>query len=507
MIRLGQRQAAGSASTLGMALVLVLAGTDTRRVEAADTASPSPEVTSLADNRFTWPSRERLVRVLTLRDYNTRIVLVGTALLGAVAGVVGTFMLLRKRSLVGDVVSHASLPGIAAAFLWMEALSPGGGRWLPGLLLGALLAGFAGMACVVAISRLTRIKEDAALAIVLSVFFGFGIVLFTVVQAIPSGTVAGLQGFIFGKAAALVAADVQLIAWTSLVALTVCAAFFKEFSLLCFDDGYAAASGWPVVALDLLLMALVSTVTVIGLQSVGLLMVVALLIVPAVSARFWTDHLPALVIGAGTLGCLTAVAGTLSSALFSRLPTGAIIVLCGCAAFLLSMFASPRHGLVRRWIVQHKLQASIDRQHLLRACFEYLEDHAAESVDGATARVVPLQALATARAWPPRTLRRLINAAERDELLYQTDAASCQLTEAGWHRAKQVARNHRLWELYLISRADVAPQRVDRYADMIEHVLEPEIVLQLEAQLAAQSADRVVVPPSPHGPLARGEEA
>lgn len=492
-----------------LAVVLFAAAAQAEPCVAQD-AGGGGDVTSLADNRFQWPTREHLARVLLLRDYNTRVVLLGTGLLGVVAGVVGSFMLLRQRSLVGDVVSHASLPGIAIAFLLVEALTPGEGRRLPSLLMGALTAGLIGVGCVVAIRRFSRIKEDAALAIVLSVFFGLGIVLFSVVQRIPTSNVAGLQGFIFGKAAALVAGDVWLIAAASLVVLAICAAMFKEFTVLCFDDDYAASMGWPVVTLDLLLMGLVAVVTVIGLESVGLLLVVALLITPAVSARFWTDHLPSLVTGAGILGGLTALIGTLASALFSHLPTGAIIVLVGCAFFIISMLGSIRHGAVRRWLSERALERKIDEQHLLRSCFEFLESVAENQRRPIDARIaqgaVPLSALLSAQSWSPRRLHRLIGRAERGELVYQTASDSVRLTTLGWERARQIARNHRLWELYLIQQADVAPTRVDRYADMIEHVLEPELIKQLEIQLADEDPHLLAVPPSPHELTAAGHE-
>ncbi|MCA9071999.1 MAG: metal ABC transporter permease, partial [Planctomycetaceae bacterium] len=198
----------------------------------------------------------------TLSHYNTQIVLLGTTILGVCGGVVGVFMLLRKRSLVGDVVGHASLPGIAIAFLVMEASQPGTGRTLSGLLIGATISAIVGVLCTLLIVNQTRVKEDAALAIVLSIFYGLGIALFTVIQSIPSGSSAGLRDFIFGKAALLVLADVKLIAQASVVVLVLCCFLFKEFSLLCFDEQFAAALGWPSTLLDLLLMGIVVSVTV-----------------------------------------------------------------------------------------------------------------------------------------------------------------------------------------------------------------------------------------------------
>lgn len=447
-------------------------------------------------------------RVLFLRDYNTRVVLAGTVLLGLSAGVVGVFMLLRKRSLVGDVVGHASLPGIAVAFLALEARSPGSGRSLPALLTGALVAGLIGLGVTTAIRRWTRIREDAALAIVLSLFFGLGMVLFTVIQQIPSGSSAGLGQFIFGKAASMLEEDVRLIGGASAVVLLVCALLFKEFALLCFDEEFAAARGWPVVLLDLVLMSLVAGVSVIGLQSVGLLLVVALLITPAASARFWTNSLSKLALLAGLFGALGSLIGVLLSALIPRLATGAIIVLTGSGIFLVSLLVGSRGGVLRQWWSDRAQRQRIGRDDLLRAMYELIEpaaaSPAASSANGSTQPLervahqpVALDRLSSMRAWTGRWLHSLISRATRGGLVRPVDASHVCLTHDGAALARRIVRNHRLWEVYLMTYADIAPADVDRAADQIEHVLEPELIEELESQLARRMP-QLSVPPSPH---------
>ena len=255
-----------------------------------------------------------LLRVVTLQDYNTRIVLLGTILFGACGGVVGSFTLLRKKSLVGDVASHAAMPGIFLAYLILESISPGSGKSPVWLLVGAAVSSACGLLCAGMIQRTRLIKEDAALGIVLSVFFGFGIVLMSVVQSLPSGSSAGLNEFVFGKAAGLTASDVTSIATASLIVLSTCILLFKEFSVLCFDEAYAAALGWPTRRLDLLLTSLVVAVAVIGMPSVGLLLVVAQLVIPPTAARFWTDRHGTLAIMSGALGSASCAVGILVSA-------------------------------------------------------------------------------------------------------------------------------------------------------------------------------------------------
>ncbi len=484
--------AIGATSEVAAERPVAVASVDVPHSESSGSGpSPSPEQSFF----------NRLTRVVLLRDYNTRVVLLGTTLLGVVGGVVGTFMLLRKRALVGDVISHASLPGIAMAFMVIETAWPGHGKSLSGLLLGAMVSGLAGVGGVLVIRRMTRLKEDAALAIVLSVFFGAGIALLTMLQDMPSGNMAGLQGFIYGKAAAMVAADIGLISICAVLVLVVSALLFKELAALCFDEGFAASQGWPVVRLDLVLMGMVAVVTVIGLQSVGLLLVVGMLIIPAAAARFWTDHLPAMTIIAATIGGLAALLGVIASALFANLAAGPVIILSGSALFALSMLFSPTRGALPRFIEHRKLQRRVDRQHLLRACYEYIEPlliASTGSFEVAVAQSIPVDELQGRRTWSPHRFRRELATAEREGLLWITPSASCRLTAKGLEKARGIARNHRLWEMYLIEHADIAPSRVDRYADLGEHALEPEIVARIEAQLSARYPHLQVMPLSPH---------
>ena len=462
---------------------------------------------------------DQLLRVLLLQDYNTRIVLLGTVMFGACGGVVGSFMLLRKKALVGDVASHAALPGIGLAYLILEVLAPGTGKSPPWLLAGAGVGAASGLLCAKLLQRIRLIKEDAALGIVLSVFFGFGVVLLTIVQRLPTGS-AGLNEFVFGKAAALTAGDVVSIAIASGIILAICFALFKEFSLLCFDESYAAALGWPVARLDLLLTALVVAVTVIGMPSVGLLLVVAQLIIPPTAARFWTDRLGPMTIASGVIGAASAAAGILVSAVVPRLAAGAVIVLAGTTAFAVSILFGTRRGVLWHWLQQRDSHRHIGEIDLLRACFEIVERRepvgwavptieSSQAVGSAhptdstiheadlTTQSISREALLVARSWSAARLSHVLASAQRDGLIRLDAENHFRLTHEGARQARRAARNHRLWELYLIHFADLAPSRVDRAADQIEHVLEPELIAQLEALLAQDTA-QVQVPVSPH---------
>ena len=445
------------------------------------------------------PPWEQVWRVLTLSDFNTRVVVVGVALLGMAAGIIGTFTLLRKRALVSDAVSHATLPGIAAAWLVMVALG-GTGKWFPGLLLGAAAGGLAAVAALLVVRSVLRLHEDAALGIVLSVSFGIGIALLGVIQQMRRGSAAGLDSFIYGKTASMLVADATLIGITSLVLVVVAVLLFKELNLLCFDAAYAASQGLPVGLLDAAMLALVVAVTVIGLQAVGLILIVALLITPAAAARFWTYDLRLMTILAALLGAAGGFVGAGLSALVPRLPAGAVIVVTIASGFLVSALFGTRRGLLRLLLERRRGDRRIRREHLLRAVFEQVEAQLGttpERADLEAGEVSPT-GLSRRRAWTRSQLAAALRLGHRDGWLQTAaDSGAVRLTPAGAEQALRIVRNHRLWELYLIRYADVATSRVDRGADRIEHVLEPELVAELEAQLE-RLPGAAAVAASPH---------
>lgn len=435
---------------------------------------------------LTWAEA---ARVMTLRGgVNTTTVIVGTSLLGVAAGVVGVFALLRKRALVADALGHATLPGIALAFLGAVALGMDG-RSLPLLLTGAVATGVLGVVCIQLLVRHTRLHEDAAIGIVLSVFFGAGVVLLSIVQRDPSGNAAGLGRFIYGQAAAMNRGDALLMAWVAVVAVVAAAALFKEFTLVCFDDAFARVGGWPVGVIDLGIMGLVVVVTAVGLQAVGLLLVVAMLIIPPVSARFWTDRMVLMVVLAGVLGGLGAYGGAVISSLFPGQPAGAVIVLVSGAVFAVSLLLAPRRGVLGVVARRAGARVRIAGDHLLEAMYEQASGNGgavgAELVDEVAAR----------RGWPGwfRVLM-LRSLAARGRVARDRDGY--RLTTRGLADGARVSRNHKLWEQYLISHADIAPSHVDWSVDQVEHVLTPEQISRLEATLAGRGVE---LPPRGRG--------
>lgn len=288
--------------------------------------------------------------------YNTLVVLLGVSVLGANAGLVGTFAVLRRRALTGDALAHAALPGICLGFLLA------GDRFLPALLLGALATGILGTWVISAMQTWTRICEDAAIGVVLSVFFGVGVVLSQFIQhATVGGSKAGLDSYILGKTAGMLAQDVYLIAGVSLVCLLVVLALYKEFKLIAFDVDFAQAQGWPAFRLDLILMGLIALTVVAGLSTVGVVMIAALLILPASAARFWTERLGTMLALAVAFGMVMAVAGTLISARFSYMPAGPVIVLSGTTLFVVSGLFAPRRGVIARALSERSFRERLRR--------------------------------------------------------------------------------------------------------------------------------------------------
>lgn len=449
----------------------------------------------LAAGSFQWPSGEEFRRVVALQDYNTRIVVLGTMLLGISAGLIGSFLLLRKRALIGDALSHATLPGIGLAFI-LASFAGGNAKSLAVLLAGAAISGAIGVGCVLLIRRFTRLKEDAALGIVLSVFFGLGVAILGVIQKMDTGSAAGLESFIYGKTASMLRADAILIGMAAVLTAAASLTLFKEFSLLCFDQDFAGAQGWPVLGLDALMMTLVVLVTVIGLQAVGLILMVALLVIPPAAARFWTHHLPTMLAISAAIGGVSGFIGAAASALLPRLPAGAIIVVVASAAFAFSLVFGSVRGLVVAGWRRSGVRAIVMRHHLLRALFEHCESRVAPMTTLVPVVPVSLHELLRKRSWSPASLRRCLRRLIRDGLVHQFSPDSFALTDPGRVEARRVVRNHRLWELFLITHADVAPSHVDRGADELEHVLAPDVMEKLEAMLAADGAEEL--PPSPH---------
>ncbi|WP_435922323.1 metal ABC transporter permease [Paenibacillus sp. DYY-L-2] len=286
-------------------------------------------------------------------DPNMQWILMGSLLLGLGSGVIGSFTFLRKQSLVGDALAHAALPGICIAFMLSGVKSIGL------FMLGAMVSGVIATFGIHVITRYSRIKQDAALGIVLSVFFGIGVVLMTKIQHSGNGNQSGLDKYMFGQAASMMLSDVYLVGIVSLILVAACTLLFKEFKLVSFDPGFARGMGLKVGLLEQLLHLMTVIAVVVGIQAVGVVLVAALLITPAVAARYWTDALSVMIVLAGLFGALSGVTGTLISGTLSNLPTGPVTVMAATLLFAVSAVFAPNRGLVARLLRRMRQRSDV----------------------------------------------------------------------------------------------------------------------------------------------------
>jgi manganese/zinc/iron transport system permease protein len=374
-------------------------------------------------------------------SYNTLVVLAGVAAVGFAAGVVGSLGLLRKRPLVADAAAHATLAGAAVAFLLT------GRRDLPTLLAGAFLSAVAGLATLVAVRRFTRTRDDAATALVIGVSFGAGITLVSGITArgLPGG--AGLEQFLLGHTAALTARDAAVLACVSCVAVACIWAALKETTLVAFDAAFAAASGWPVTLIDGLVVGLVAVMVVVGLPAAGAVLVTALVLIPPVAARQWTDRVGVMILLAGFFGLVAAVGGVTVSTVAPRLATGPLVVLAAALIFTVSFFAAPRRGwIARAWQARRRARAWTWGR-VLTACARAAGDDGRFSREAANV-VLGLESVRDRRrteaAWNDLVQARLVEpvTGENDVLPAR---GSWRLTPAGRAAADERSRRLAVW--------------------------------------------------------------
>lgn len=294
--------------------------------------------------------------IYLLKDYTFQTVALGSAILGLISGVLGSFAVLRKQSLLGDGVSHAALPGVVMAFVLT------GSKDTEILLLGALISGLMATFFIIGIVKHTRIKFDSALALVMSVFFGLGLVLLTYVQKIPNSNQAGLKRFIFGQASTLLQRDVYFMVICGVILLTFVLLFWKEFKLFIFDAEYAKSLGFPAQKLNLLLSFMIVMAIITGLQTVGVILMSAMLIAPAVAARQWTNKFWVMVTLSALFGAVSGICGTAASSLAAKLPTGPAIVVFISGIVIFSVLFAPGRGIIQKVIHRKSLKQFLRNQ-------------------------------------------------------------------------------------------------------------------------------------------------
>jgi ABC-type Mn2+/Zn2+ transport system permease subunit/Mn-dependent DtxR family transcriptional regulator len=418
---------------------------------------------------------EQLTRFLSFRDPALQLGMLGATLLGFTCGLLGCYIVLRRLSLMGDTLGHSILPGVVLAFV----LS--GGQKSPAVLLGgAVLAGLAASVLVWFLTRHTPIKEDAAMGITLSSFFAVGVAGLTMLQKSGPGTQSGLDKFLFGQAAALGPQDVGFLAASAVAASALVFLLYKELLVSCFDAQFANSIGVPVDKVQLLLMGLVTVAIVSAVQAVGVVLVSAMLVIPAATALLWTDRLPRMLLLSSVLGMLAGWSGLFLSFVGRHLPTGPCMVLASTVYFGLSWLFAPRYGQLGKWLRHRNRSLRTALENDLKSVYLLLE----RAPHAGAAEWAAFQRLDHTGA--QHRLQRL----QRRRWLESLSPLT--LSERGTAEAARLVRNHRLWELYLTHEAQIAPDHVHRDAEDMEHLLTPEQVSDLESRLGRPEFD-------PHG--------
>jgi manganese/zinc/iron transport system permease protein len=391
---------------------------------------------------------------------------------------VGCFTFLRKRALVGDAISHSVLPGICLGFLLSGTKNP------IYLVLGALVTGWLSVVALDFITRKTKLKEDTATGIVLSVFFGIGILLLTVIQSSGNAAQAGLNNFLFGKAASLLPEDILVFGIIAVVLIASILIFYKEFTMISFDEAYASTTRIPVRGLELWLTTLTVLAVVVGIQAVGVVLMAAMLITPAAAARFWTHRLPRMLLLSAVFGIISGIAGAYISISAPAMPTGPWMVIVLSTIAILSFFFAPQKGIFFKQLKQERFSQKLKEENLLKKIYHELEKDGVVEERYALPYHQVIEAGKDLKGTTKHTLTRL-----KKQGYLLANRQSISLTPAGYTKAERVVRLHRLWEVYLTRYLQAASDHVHDDAESIEHLITPELEAQLMKKLDYPETD------------------
>jgi manganese/zinc/iron transport system permease protein len=417
-----------------------------------------------------------LIDFLLLKDPNVRIVVPGVLLLCGMAAMVGCFTYLRKQSLIGDAISHSVLPGICLAFILTGEKNPFY------FLIGAMATGLLSVVLIEVLTRSRVARGDTAIALLLSVFFGTGIVLLTFIQHSGNASQAGLDTFLFGKAASMSMADLRMFLLSAFVISLTIIVLLRGFTMIAFDESFAMAAGFPVKTLRVILSILTVWAVATGIQAVGVVLMAALLIAPALAARMWTNSIRIMLVLAVAFGMLSGYSGALISYAAPQMPTGPWIVVVASSIAFFSMFFAPGRGWVSQRFEQKRNETKMLLENILKIFYHIQEK------TGLSDRPILEEDLINQRSLPVSSVQKGLKLLEKRGMLKHTLQA-WQLTEPGRVEAQRVVRLHRLWELYLQEYLHLDPDHVHDDAEAIEHVITPEIEAQLDEILGNPTID------------------
>ncbi|MCS5489423.1 metal ABC transporter permease [Algoriphagus limi] len=410
---------------------------------------------------------EDFLYFFSFQDASIAFVVLGITLLGIGSAFVGTFSFLDNKALLGDAISHAILPGICLGFMLAGEKNP---FFIVG---GAIASGGLATYLTSWLKDNTKLSEDSIIAVVLSVFFGIGIVFLTIIQKSGNPEMAGLNQFIFGNAIGIVERDLWIYGGLSIGIIGVLVFMLKEFQILVFNPDFGKALGLPMHHIRLVFNILIILAVVIGIQAIGVVLMAALLITPGAAARFWTDRLKTLLILAAVFAIISGIFGTYISYTLPQMPTGPWVVVILSFIALLSFLFAPKKGILFRFYHRKKYIDKTQRDHVLKSIYKAEElGKPALSLEELT-HIYPHQ---------KQAIKNSIKELEKEGQLF-INQNLIKLTKPGKMEAKRIVRLHRLWELYLNEYMNIAPDHVHESAEKLEHLLTPELEALLETRL------------------------
>ena len=413
---------------------------------------------------------KQFLEFLSFSEPNIQYVTLGAILLCCSAAVVGSFIFLKKKALVGDAVAHSVLPGVCLGFILAGNKNP----FL--LVAGAFVTGWLSLVIIDYISTKSKIKEDTAIGLILSVFFGIGILLLTYIQHSGNAAQSGLDHFLFGKAAAMVSSDLKVFSIIAFMLILAVTLFFKEFTLISFDIDFAKSIGFPVRRLELVLTTLTVLAIVAGIQAIGVVLMAAILITPAAAARFWTDNLKKMVIIAAAFGGISGFAGAFISYVAPAMPTGPWIVMVVSKIAVFSFFFAPKKGIVMKLISRKNMVKQIREENILKLLFQLGQK------DGNYFQQRSISEMLAKRPFKPKQLISGLERLKKQGFL-EDGNGSWKFTRAGQKKGARMVKLHRLWEVYLTRYLRIASDHVHEDAETIEHIITPDLEAKLEKLL------------------------
>lgn len=402
---------------------------------------------------------EHITTFFSAENYNLFVISIGSGILSLAAGVVGSFTYLRKRALIGDVISHSVLPGVAIAFMLTGIKNP------VYFLIGAIASGLLSIWIVDYVQVKSKLKPDAILALTLSVFFGVGIVLLTRIQHGGNAAQSGLDSFLFGKAASMSLYDVKLFSIIAIINVICITIFLRGFSVISFDENYAKGLGLSVGFLKSFLAVLTVVTVAIGVQAVGVVLMAALLITPAAGARFLTNSIPKMLIFSGIFGFVSGWIGVFISYSGTGMPTGPWIVVVLSFFALLAILFGKQRGVIARMNLRKANNIKIKNENVLKDIYK-MGNQGSQSV--------AIHDLIEIEKHPATKLKQVLRRLEKNNLIDQIRGLVI-LSDKGRLAAREVIRKHRLWEIYLTKYFQLDADHIHDNAEGIEHIITPEI--------------------------------